>query len=821
MKKRIISGIMLALLFGSMLFSAIVFVEGEEENHDLEVSLKDNLKAPHHLSSGRSATLNATVVNKGNVAEYNVILQLWINDTKVLESITPTLLPGKTFWSAYLWAPENGIWNLTAYSPPVSGEDNISNNVATKLVKVCADEPPIACFMYSPPPPLPGWIKNETITFNASCSYDPDWGKITTYHWYFNGTEKVTTNPVTTHTFTKHGQARVTLIVQDTEGLPSDLVFTPMLKVYARPVANFIVSGSPCVNYTLTFDASSSYDLDGSIVPPYTWDFGDGNVTSVLDSAINHIYVNNETYTVRLNVTDNDNLNDSKTQDITIGLGYPQADFMITNPGPYYVNESLTFDASISTPNGGDIVGYSWDFDDGNVTSLSDPVISHTFTEPRTYDVNLTVIDEKGLTGCIIKPVKVTQRVNMTVEPESVQSDPGEVFSVNVNITYVEDLESFKFKLSWPPDWLPPHNHLLQYDSATEGDFLGPEKYPNGTIRWVRNYLIVGAGYVFINYSFTPVVPKAERSGKGTLMTIRFLVLSSGNATLDLSETGLSTDSIPFLEPSAEDGYFYTKKPVANFTYSPDPAIANITVTFNASSSYDPDNGTITKFLWDFGDGNVGEGLIIDHTYTNAGTFNVNLTVTDDDDPTPEKWSIVKPVTVISCRDVAVISINLWANVSGKILPINVTIKNEGDWNETFDVKFYYSNATGSYFITETIVNLAPNDEKTLKFNWTVSCVAMGNYTIKAVADIVPSEENTANNNCTSGLVTVTWLGDLDADGDVDEDDLWHFCGAFITYYKTHVKDPICDLDCDRDIDEDDLWLMYEGFIKYQKRIRC
>ena len=63
----------------------------------------------------------------------------------------------------------------------------------------------------------------------------------------------------------------------------------------------------------------------------------------------------------------------------------------------------------------------------------------------------------------------------------------------------------------------------------------------------------------------------------------------------------------------------------------------------------------------------------------------------------------------------------------------------------------------------------------------------------------------------------VALLGDLDWDRDVDEDDLWYFCGAFIDYYKIHVYDPLCDLNRDLKIDEDDLWKMCEGFIDYWK----
>jgi len=62
-----------------------------------------------------------------------------------------------------------------------------------------------------------------------------------------------------------------------------------------------------------------------------------------------------------------------------------------------------------------------------------------------------------------------------------------------------------------------------------------------------------------------------------------------------------------------------------------------------------------------------------------------------------------------------------------------------------------------------------------------------------------------------------SWLGDLDTDFDVDEDDLWYFCSAFIDYYKIHVRDVGCDFDLDRDIDEDDLWAFCGAFIDYWK----
>jgi PKD repeat protein len=55
-----------------------------------------------------------------------------------------------------------------------------------------------------------------------------------------------------------------------------------------------------------------------------------------------------------------------------------------------------------------------------------------------------------------------------------------------------------------------------------------------------------------------------------------------------------------------------------------------VPVSFDASASSDPD-GTIVSYAWDFGDGNLGGGVTAVHAYGSAGSFDVILTVTDND----------------------------------------------------------------------------------------------------------------------------------------------------------------------------------------------
>ena len=70
--------------------------------------------------------------------------------------------------------------------------------------------------------------------------------------------------------------------------------------------------------------------------------------------------------------------------------------------------------------------------------------------------------------------------------------------------------------------------------------------------------------------------------------------------------------------------------PIANFSFMPINPKTNENITFNASLSYDID-GFITNYTWDFGDGSIGYGKIVQHSYSNDGIYNVTLTIYDDD----------------------------------------------------------------------------------------------------------------------------------------------------------------------------------------------
>ncbi|WP_433333216.1 PKD domain-containing protein [Spirillospora sp. CA-294931] len=69
-------------------------------------------------------------------------------------------------------------------------------------------------------------------------------------------------------------------------------------------------------------------------------------------------------------------------------------------------------------------------------------------------------------------------------------------------------------------------------------------------------------------------------------------------------------------------------EPTASFTET--CSTSEPSCTFDGSASRDAD-GSIASYSWDFGDGKTGEGVKPSHTYSAAGSYDVKLTVTDNE----------------------------------------------------------------------------------------------------------------------------------------------------------------------------------------------
>ena len=84
------------------------------------------------------------------------------------------------------------------------------------------------------------------------------------------------------------------------------------------PIAEFTASDyTPSLGETVIFDASASYDADGTIIR-YDWDFGDGTTATTIEPFTDYSYEMLGIYKVTLIVNDNDGTQGQTSADITV-----------------------------------------------------------------------------------------------------------------------------------------------------------------------------------------------------------------------------------------------------------------------------------------------------------------------------------------------------------------------------------------------------------------------------------------------------------------------------------------------------------------------
>jgi thermitase len=116
-----------------LLYNAITWSQYQKPQHQVAVSLE----GAQHLNPDESTFLNVTVYNGGLNNETNVELQLLIDNVKVDSTTISKLSVGSSYTLIYPWTPTvKGRYNVTAYAPPVLGEEIIQDNVAEKTVLV-------------------------------------------------------------------------------------------------------------------------------------------------------------------------------------------------------------------------------------------------------------------------------------------------------------------------------------------------------------------------------------------------------------------------------------------------------------------------------------------------------------------------------------------------------------------------------------------------------------------------------------------------------------------------------------------------------------
>jgi PKD repeat protein len=383
------------------------------------------------------------------------------------------------------------------------------------------------------------------------------------------------------HSFSSPGSFRVEFCTQD-ECMSAMINVTaekrpPMVSVFASPTSG---------NAPLTVNFScESHDPDGYITS-YYWTFGDGGTSSSPNPS--HTYNNAGTYTATLTVTDNDGLQASDSITIrvesapnrppTIVLDFPEGGEVLTGTvGIHYHGRDEDRDMLEVRIELSDNGGSSWrtiktsthtTFPDFNEPNL--PWDTTAFPDGDNYRMKAVANDGKGGSAY----------------------DMSGIFSI-------------RNRRNQPPDadftWSPGTPRERE-----EVSFTDRSRDPDGYItswRWT-----FGDGS-----SSTSQNPRHTYSGTGNYEAC--LTVTDNQGT---SDTACKTISVGR----------QNQPPVADFSWTPSNPKISESVQFQDKSN-DPD-GTIASWSWNFGDGGSSSQRNPSHAYSSSGTYNVCLTVTDN-----------------------------------------------------------------------------------------------------------------------------------------------------------------------------------------------
>ncbi len=224
----------------------------------------------------------------------------------------------------------------------------------------------------------------QTATFNSTSTSGGM--PLSSSTWYFgDGTTGTGTN--VTHTYAVEGTYTVSLVINSIAGC-NDSISMPVI-IHPLPLAAF-TNPTVCLGDTVQFTDLSTI-TSGSILF-WDWNFGDG-ATANIQNPIHEFNVLNDTFSVTLIVISDFGCRDTVTQN---AYTLPVVSF---NFGPDVINGCAPLLVNFtdnSTISGGNIVGWVWNFDDGNFSFGQNP--THGYPIAGSYYVSLTVTTSAGCT---------------------------------------------------------------------------------------------------------------------------------------------------------------------------------------------------------------------------------------------------------------------------------------------------------------------------------------------------------------------------------------------------------------------------------------
>lgn len=401
--------------------------------------------------------------------------------------------------------------------------------------------------------------------------------------------------------------------------------------------------------FSIAFDASGSTDPDGDRLR-FAWEFGDG--TSGVGIAPVHRYPGPGSYQGVLR------LHDGSTQvgngaalpfEVTVKRP-PKADAgadLRTAPGM-----AVAFDGKASLPGDRPIMRYHWDFQDGSQADGPGP--SHVFARPGTYAVTLTVSDDQPgacdrstdqlLVMVNASPVALPGRELHVAAGETIMLDGGRSYDIDGKVT------TWAWELG---DGTTATGSTIEHRYAAPGTYTATLTVTDDA--GLANSTATGTTRITVNDPPVAVAGPSRRAAVGELLTFDGSGSSDRDGRLirhawDFGNGFKGTGSKVQYAYDRPGSYEVTLTVTDDSSSATSQATSTLTVLVNAPpiahagddqivtasevhfdgrNSFDPD-GTISRYLWAFGDGATGEGPAPTHVYRTFGDYRVRLTVTDD-----------------------------------------------------------------------------------------------------------------------------------------------------------------------------------------------
>jgi len=274
----------------------------------------------------------------------------------------------------------------------------------------------------------------------------------------------------------------------------------------------------------------------------------------------------------------------------------------------------VNVDAAGAQDPDGSIVSYEWDFGDGTDPE-SGVTTSHTYNTSGTYNLTLTVTDDYGSSNTTnqIITVGVSTTCNPYGEPSyDLETEDGVFLWKEGNVWHLRAGAGFS---GW-------QRYTGSIVSDTEFSSVTPVKFEADNNLDISNPQVISFDMNMSAPWFDGVDLEVEAGA-----TVYFDVQTDSGVAADLVFIGgdrCPVGHLPYrLSPDSNI------LPVASFTANSILGVEPLEVHFDASGAYDSD-GLIISYEWDFGDV-TGSGVTTRYIYNTPGTYNVMLTVTDDD----------------------------------------------------------------------------------------------------------------------------------------------------------------------------------------------